>query len=387
MSLFRREIQGPTPEGQIPPRLPATRGSAVVNNETALRHSAVWACLRLRSNLISTMPVDAYREVGDVSIEVAKPRVLQSPGGDPIRVDIGEWLYSSQFDLDRAGNCFGLITERDGRGLPARIDLQPLSACSLRVRDGKLTYRIGNSDYQPDEVWHERQYTVAGLPVGLSPVAYAAWSIGEYLSIVDFALDWFSDGTVPKGHLRNTEKPTITEEQAATFKARFKHAVQGDGLFVTGKDWEYNFLQAEQAGAAWIDAKQYGVGDIARFFDCPGDLIDAAVKTGGNINYANQVQRNLQFLVMNLGPAVFRRERALSKLLPAPRFVKLNSGALLRMDPKTQAEMFEVQIRSRQRTANEARALLDMQPLTDAQLAEFDRLFPPKNPVPTGATA
>jgi phage portal protein BeeE len=59
----------------------------------------------------------------------------------------------------------------------------------------------------------------------------------------------------------------------------------------------------------WIDGKRYGVSDIARFFGCPGDLIDAAVSTG-SITYANMTQRNLQFLIMHLGPAVYRRERA-----------------------------------------------------------------------------
>lgn len=372
----------------IPPRSTqsAHTGTVYVTSETALRHSAVWACLRLRANLISTMPVDAFRtvpkELGG-QVEVAKPPVLVTPGGE--RVDMQEWLYSSQFDLDRAGNCFGLITERWHVGqLPARVDLVPVGEVAIQIRGGELwKYRIGSEIYDPADVWHERQYTVAGLHVGLSPVAYAAWSIGEYLSIQQFASDWFGTGGIPKAHLKNQAK-MIDQKQATEIKERFKSTVTNGDLFVTGADWTYDMIQADQSNNTWInDAKQYGVGDVARFFDCPGDLIDAAVRTGGNINYANQVQRNLQFLVMNLGPAVFRRERALSKWLPQPQFVKLNSNALLRMDPKTQAEMFEVQIRSRQTAPSEARAIMDRPPFTDGQLAEFDRLFPPKGLQPS----
>ena len=52
------------------------------------------------------------------------------------------------------------------------------------------------------------------------------------------------------------------------------------------------------------------------------------------ITYANISQRNLQFLIMHLGPAVGRREDAFSrKLVSNPRYVKLNTDALLRMDP------------------------------------------------------
>src|SRR5690349_22002342 len=44
------------------------------------------------------------------------------------------------------------------------------------------------------------------------------------------------------------------------------------------------------------------------------------------------------FLVMHLGPVVSRREEALSRLTPGPRFVKLNTDALLRMDPSSRAD-------------------------------------------------
>jgi HK97 family phage portal protein len=355
----------------IPPR-PGTSGSAAaVTNETALRHSAVWACLRLRANLISTMPVDLYRKVEGIQVEVPKPPVLITPGGDEI--EMPEWLYSSQFDLDRAGNTIGLITAKDGLGFPARIELAPISDCTVQMRKGKKKYRIAGTVYEPHEVWHEKQYTVAGLPVGLSPVAYAAWSISEFLSIQQFALDWFSGGAIPSAHLKNTAK-VLNQDQADGAKQRFKAAVMNRDLFVTGNDWDYEMIQAEQAGADWIAAKNFGIGDIARFFDCPSDLIDAAV-SGSSVTYANMTQRNLQFLVMSLGPAVKRREDALSRLTSRPRFVKFNTNALLRMDPQTQAAVLKTQIDGRMIAPSEARALYDRMPYTEEQLAEFDRLF------------
>ena len=378
MSLFARR-QAPTAAELIPSRTGPRRGSVSVTNDSALRHSAVWACLRLRANLVSTMPVDLFRRVNGVQVEVPKPKVLVTPGGE--KVDIVEWLYSSQFDLDRSGNCFGLVTERDGLGFPSRIDLLSLGDVSVVVKGGEIfKYRIAGKLTDPDLVWHERQYTVAGLHVGLSPVAYAAWSIGEYLSIQDFALDWFGNGTVPSSHLKNVAK-TLTEEQALAHKERFSASVQSGQPWVTGSDWEYKPLTAANQQTEWIEGKQFGIGDIARFFDCPGDLIDAIV-TGGSITYANITQRNLQFLIMHLGPAVVRRENALTRLTSRPRFVKLNTNALLRMDPQTQATTIKAQIDSRTLAPSEARALYDRAPLTESQIAEFDRLFGAANKAP-----
>jgi HK97 family phage portal protein len=377
LSGYYGEFPGATASQVIPPRSNYGRvGMVAVTSETALRHSAVFACLRLRANLISTMPVDSFRKLGGVQIETTKLPILVNPGGD--RVDIQEWLYSSQFDLDRSGNAFGLITERNGFGLPNRIDLVPCSEVAVRIVNGRVhSYRIGMQDYDPADVWHEKQYTIPGLHVGLSPIAYAAWSIGEYLSINQFALNWFGNNRIPAAMLKNTAK-TITEGQATSIKERFKASVEHGDLFVTGQDWTYDILQAEQQSADWIQAKDFSIGDIARFLDCPGDLIDAAVRGDGSITYANVTQRNLQLLIMHLGPAIVRRETALSRLLPQPRYVKFNTDALLRMDHQTRAQVEKLRIDARLLAPSEGRALENLPPFTEAQLAEFDRFWPPK---------
>lgn len=364
-------------------------GGVHVTNDSALRHSAVWACLRLRADLVSTMPVDVYRRVQGIQVEVPKPPVLISPGG--AQVGLPEWLYSSQVDLDRAGNCFGIITERsgligpDGRGLPARIELVALGDVTVRANGSQiLKFVIAGKEYDPWDIWHEKQYTVAGLPLGLSPVAYAAWTIEESLNAQAFARDWFAGGAVPMAELKNNAKK-IDKGEARVAREQFKAAVSTGDLFVHGNDWEYKPIQAVASQSAFIEARQYGLSDIARFFGCPGDMIDAAV-SGSSITYASITQRNLQFLIMHLGPAVGRREHAFGRLVPGPRFVKLNTDALLRMDPEARARTIGARITSRILAPSEARALDNLPPFTDEQLAEFDRLFGTRA-VPTPPTA
>jgi HK97 family phage portal protein len=366
-------------------------GGVHVTNDTALRHSAVWACLRLRADLVSTLPIDVYRRVQGQQVEVPKPPVLVAPGGT--KVGIKEWLYSTQVDLDRAGNAFGLITERsgvigpDGRGLPGRIDLLALSDVTVRARGSEITkYIVAGQEYDPWDVWHEKQYTLAGCPLGLSPVAYAAMTIEESLNAQQFARDWFAGGAVPLAELKNTAK-TIDKKQAQVAKDAFKSAVSTGDLFVHGVDWEYKPIQAVGSASAFIEARQYGLGDIARFFGCPGDMIDAAV-SGSSITYASITQRNLQFLIMHLGPAVTRREDAFSRgLVSGPRYVKLNTDSLLRMDPEARARTIASQINSRTLTLSEARELDNRPPLTEADFAEFDRAFGNRNPQPTTPAA
>jgi HK97 family phage portal protein len=381
VSLFHRrtsKIDGPPLfDGDIPPRPGSTgrRGVVSVTSDSAMRHSAVWACLRIRADLVSTFPCDTFRRVkGLRPVEVPKPAVLVDPGGE--RWDYQDWMYASQVDLDRAGNVLGLITDRDGNGKPARIDLQGLGDWTVReLRDsGELRYRVKGKDYTPDEVWHERQYVVAGLPVGLSPIAYAAWSVSEYLSAQQFALDWFGGGAIPKAHAKNTAR-TLQPGEAAALKQRYRETLDHGDLLVTGRDWDYNPLQAEKMGMEWLEGRKYGLADICRFLGVPADMVEAAVSAGGSVRYENITSRHLDFLILHLGPAVNRREKNLTKLLSAPRFVKLNTDALLRMDPEKRAQMMDEAIEHRRMTVTEARELDNRPPLTPEQEEEFVRLF------------
>lgn len=371
MSIFARRGLGDSNSELIPSRSSGRLGSVSVSADSAMRQSAVWAALRLRADMVSTLPVDVFRKLGSELVEVAKPPVLVNPSGDGMT--LREWLYSTQVDLDRVGNAFGLITARDGAGLPAEIQLVDHAKVTVIVRKGVLLYRIENVEYAAKDVWHERQFTLPGLVVGLSPVAYAAWSIGLFQSAQQFGLEWFANGGyIPSGHFRNTKK-AFTEGQAATFKDRFKAAVENRDVIVTGDDWEYKTIDAGSSDAQFLETQKHTELDIARFFGVPGDLIEAQ-GNASSVTYANVTQRNLQFLVMNLQPTLTRREDALSKLVAAPRFVKFNTDAILRMDPLTKAQAISLQLDNRTMTPSEARALENKAPLTDAQWAEFDHL-------------
>lgn len=380
MSLWTQRAVMPTAETLVADRM-GMRAGMVVTGETARRHSAVWACLRLRGDLVSTLPIDAYRSIDGIQIEVPKPPMLVNPGGD--RVNILEWRYSSQNDLDSTGNAFGLITAKDARGLPARIDLQPVSECTVRVKDGDVwKYRISGKDYDPDQVWHEKQFTASGLAVGLSPIAYAAYSIGGYLSANDFAAQWFAGGATPTASLKNTAK-TLNAADAGLVKQRFKAAVANHDIFVHGSDWDYNMISVPANQAQFIEMMQWSVSDVARYFGCPGDMIDAAV-SGQSVTYANITQRNLEFLIMHLQPALTRREWSLSTWLPRGQFVKFNADALLRMDPLMRADVIGKQIYARTLAPSEARKMENRPPLTPEQTAEFDHFWPPKPQSQTG---
>lgn len=365
-------------------------GNQVITNDRAMRHSVAWACFKLRAGLLSTFPVDQYRDVNGIQTEWPyKPPILTDPGG--MKVSIRDWLAMSQLDLDRAGNAVGLIVERNTArspyypdGLPHRIELQPTAACSYVKEKGKPPkWRIDGKFYDPKDVYHERANSTSGFELGLPPVLYAAMSIGEGLSMQQFGLDWFASGGIPKARMRNTAK-RLDAKGIQTAKQWYADVVKDGSLLVTGADWEYDLIQAKEAGTEFILGRDHSNLDVCRFLDTPGDLVDVNA-SGASITYANITQRNLQFLIYRMGPLVISREEALTRLLPRPRYVKMNTDALLRMDPETRAKVLQRNIASRLITNTEARALDERQPLTDAEIAEFEKIYGPPKTASAGA--
>jgi HK97 family phage portal protein len=379
VSLFHKRVAGLDATQLVAQRTMGRNGRIVrVNRDAALRHSAVWACLRLRADLLSTMPIDVFRRVNGVQVELPKPLIITEPGGPNCRSI--EWRYSTQVDLDSTGNTVGLILARDGAGKPVMIEPFDIDRVSFVGRGSKITkVRYGGEEYDYSQIWHEKQFTKAGCAVGLSPIAYAASSINSYLSAQEFATDWFGNSAVPGGILKNVTK-TLNPTEATAAKESFKASVSAGDVWVAGNDWEYSMVAAKASESQFLETIDASISEICRFFGVPGDMIDAPTK-GSSVTYANVTQRNLQLLIMNIGPAITRREDAWSYgLLPQPRYVKLNRGALLEMDIASRYAAHKTGIDSRFLAPSEAREHENLPPFTPEQLAEF-QIFA-KTPTP-----
>lgn len=355
-----------------------TSGAGAPSRSKSLQASVKWACLRLRADLVSTLPVDVFRERDGLLWEVPRPPVLTMP--DSAR-DWSDWAFQTQWDLDDVGNCFGLVTSTDGFGRPATIEPVASEKVVVRTKGTEVTYLVDNEVVPRDRIWHERQFPVSGSVLGLSPTAYAALSLAGSLSATEFLRDWFDGKAIPAAHLRNAEK-VLNAKAARETKELFQETVRTGDVFVTGKDWEYSVLGAKASEAAFLEALKATAPDLCRFYGVPGDVVDVESSTG-NVTYANVTQRNLQLLTLNMGPAITRRERAFTHhLVPRGQVVKLNTDALLRMDPAARGDAMDTAIASRRMTVTEARALDNRPPLTSEQEAEFERLFPARTQQP-----
>jgi HK97 family phage portal protein len=370
--VFTGAMWGATSAADFIPRRFAPGRTGMVTDDEALKNSAVWAAIRMRSELISTLPWRTYRTLNMPDAKVPF-KIDVSPTPLMTGVQFMHFLAASQAELDRSGNSVGIIKAWDERSkTPAKIQLVPSSQVSINVNnDNEITgYKIDGTTYDPKFIWHEKQYMMSGFPIGLSPVMYAAYTLEQYQSIQEFATEWFISGSGPRASLRNVEKK-INENEAAIVAESWRASQSMDEPFIHGNDWEYSLVTAQSASNDWIEGARLNLVDVSRFFNVPADLIDAAVSGGSHVTYSNIIQRNLQFLVMHLGPAIVRREAALTDMLPRPRMFEFDTDYLMRMDPVTRANWVKTQVDSRAMTITEARAVFGRDPATDDDYEEY----------------
>lgn len=365
-------------------RTSRTSSARFITAEEARKNSVWWAGLTLRANLMSTFPVDVVRSVDDLLVPIGSPGPLIStpfPG-----VGITRFLWNRQWDLDSSGNHVGIITARNAFGLPSQIEQVPLDVVHAQMNGRNVSFwRIDGKRYETYQIWHETQYTMSGVALGLSPLAYAARSLGIYDSTQEFALDWFGNGSLPRGALRNTKKDMLSNKERDNAKEGFKQATLGGDIFVHGVEWEWTPSTTTAATAGFLDQKTSSEKDVCRYIGVPAGMLDVEISTG-NVTYANATQANLQFLVTQLGPAVVRLQDFWSdNALPKPWKLRLNTDALLRMDPKTKAELMALLNQGQLRTKTELRALDNLGPYDDQQISELAQFAQMMKPTPAPA--
>lgn len=338
--------------------------------DLALTIAPVWAAVGLLSNTISSLPLQTFRNVGDnVPTKITDPQLVKTPGGPGTMQ--AAFIHQVVVSLLLRGNALGKIIARDSQARATAVSLfNPDDIDVTQNDDGTLTYKVkkSQSEIPAYNVWHLPGLTMPGSKIGLSPISYAASTLGLDLSARQFGSDFLQSGGVPKAVLESTMD--VNQSQATTIKERFMAAVRGREPIVLGSGVKYTQIQVRPEESQFLATQQATATDIARFFWIPADMIDAP--SGKSMTYANREQRALDFLAYSVAPWLKRIEDAISALLPQPHYVKFDVRELLRTDVETQARVHIQYIAGKVYAPSEVRQKLGEPPMTPAQKQEAD---------------
>ena len=337
--------------------------------------------MNLLADLVAGFPIHEYRKSGSVREELPDPPLLVDPSPGTLPLD---WRRGLMVSWLLRGNVAGLVAATDGLGYPTMIELAHPDELSIVREAGRYRYTLGHVEHElwpRGDLWHVPAFTIPGRRAGLSPISYAAESIGLGLNVRRFGSDWFADGAHPTSILATEHE--VAEDVAKIIKDRFVKALGGRREpVVIGNGFELKQLQIAPEESQFLETTRANVADVARYFGVPPELVGG--ESGGSLTYANVEQRSLDLLTYTVAAWVLRVEGCVTAIRPRGRFVKLNTDTLVRTSLADRYRAHEIAIRNGWRSRNEIRTIEDLGPIPEETEPAFgdEFLWPPMRSTP-----
>jgi HK97 family phage portal protein len=352
-----------------------TISGKVVNERTALQSTAVYACIRILAESLASLPLHVYERTGESGKAPAPAHPLyfllhDAPNSEMTSMTFRETLMTH---LLLYGNAYAQIL-RNGRGEIAALNpLLPNLTDVSREKNGALTYTYQSDDgekkLRADQVLHIRALSLDGL-TGISPVATARNAIGMSLAIEDYGAKFFSSGATPSGILSSEKEMAHKEALRESWNKRFAGGSGGVAVLDGGMAFQAVGIAPEQA--QFLETRKFQNTEIARVFRIPPHMLADLEKA----SFSNIEHQSLEFVKYSLEPWVVRWEQAMNQALftqgeKARYFCKFNLDGLLRGDYKARVDGYRTLGSIGVLSANEIRALEELNPLETARGGDF----------------
>ena len=346
----------------------------LITHENSLQVSTVFACVRVLSESIASLPLIVYRRSPDGGKEPALKHYLYpllkfAPNEFQTSYEFREMMMGHK---TLRGNAYAWKQFNDKGQI---IRLIPLDASKMVVerRKGKTIYKYTTErgkfvEFSARVIWHWKGITQDGVN-GLSPITLARESVGLAKSAEKHGARFFANDAAPSGILKTPGKLDADAarqmkedwQSAGTKGEKFKVAVMHGGL-----DWQAIGMSNEDS--QFLETRAFQVEDIARIFRVPSLLINHPDKTA---TFASAEQFFLSFAVHTIRPHLVRIEQSIYQNILTQNdrdlgiFVEFNINALLRGDVKTRNEAYRIGREWGWLSANDIRKLENMNPLKE----------------------
>ncbi len=360
-----------------------------VSGESAMRCSAVLACIRILTEDVSTLPLSVKRKTADGWKDVPNHPVNQllTRGPNPFYT-AGELVQHMVMDCLLAGHFANYVVRDPSGKITAIYPLQAglltlvkpvtLSEADLRSGMTALTYLYGGPEYP------QRQFSSADLWRGtLLPPSYltspnlgqfalqtlAREAIGMSLAMEGQAAALFRNGLqtkfaiVAQGDLDDDNRKDLRESfnPNAGFRNAWKPLVLENGVTVTD-------IGLTPQESQYIEARGFQLQDIARIFRVPPYMLGSMENLS---TYGSQEQAAMQYVKSGILPWLTRIEQTAQRDLftegESNLFLKHDLTHLLKADQSTRYKCWQLGISSGFLSRNDARVFegLDRQPGLD----------------------
>ena len=373
LTLIGQEQRGLyVPDPLVPPWGRGSPVGMVVDRSSALGISAVWACIRILSSAVRSMPADTLiKDAADTSVPYPAPRWLRHPIlGNP---NFGwvQHIEQVMMSLLLEGNFFTLTVRDNSNDVSEIYNLDPNlveitgspAAPGYKVRNG----RRGTTEYEPSEILHRPLLTMPGTQRGVSPVEAARMVFGVGLASQEYAGRFFSQDSTPPGYIAVPQGSKVAVDELKTDWEQ-KHSGLDNahrvGVLTGGAEFKTIAITHEQA--QFLEQRRFSTEEVARWFGVPPHLlgaVDRSTSWGTGIE-----EQGLAFIAYALNDYLVLIEDAYKQLVPNPQsYIRFNRKSLLRGDAKARGLFYQQMFGVGAMSPDDILAKEDEPPLPDGQ--------------------
>lgn len=356
-----------------------------MGQEKAMRFTAVYAAIRLRSNTIASLPKSIYDLTGK-GRSIAKDHPVYSllkykPNG--YQDVFTFWNYINTC-LDAWGNSYVAILRNPDANPKMLIPLHP-SNVMVVVEKAKKYYKVFGTQYydgvySDEDMLHFFNYTIDGLK-GIDPIIYNAEANATGVGSQEFGNEFFES----RGNIKaviETEQ-SWTKEKAKTFLDNFETSKKtGNPVLTGGAKWKTVTISPE--AAQMLQTRTFAIQDICRIFMVPPHLLGEL----SHSTFSNIEHQDIEFVKHYVRPTAKMYEQELDRKLffddeRGKLEIKFNLDGLLRGDLATRSEFYQKAILSGWMSRNEVRELENMNPIDglDEMMYPGNELIVGKEPI------
>ena len=358
-----------------------TSSGKKVNEMTAMQTTAVYACVRILSEAIASLPLHIYK-YSDKGKEMVITHPLYNLLHDEPNPEMTSFVFRETLmsHLLIWGNAYAQIV-RNGKG--EVIGLYPLMPNKMDVeRDdkGNLFYvynrysdenpeikKYGQIVMTPDEVLHIPGLGFDGL-IGYSPIAMAKNAVGMTLACEEYGASFFANGANPGGVL---EHPGVLKDPSKvrdSWNKVYRGPNNAHKIAVLEEGMKYQQIGIPPEEAQFLETRKFQINEIARLYRIPPHMVGDLEKS----SFSNIEQQSLEFVKYTLDPWVIRWEQALKKALLLPEekkeyFIKFNVDGLLRGDYQSRMNGYATGRQNGWYSANDIREMEDLNPIPEEE--------------------
>lgn len=353
-----------------------TAAGVNVTPENALAVTAVWACVRILSETVASLPLPLYERLPSGGKARAVNHPLYSILHDAPNPEMTSFEYRevTMVHLATWGNAYSDI-EMNNAGRP--MALWPLRPDRMEVRrgdDGQLTYtymlKSGEKrPLDPARVLHLRGMGNNGI-VGYSPIAVARQAIGLAVAAEEFGARFFGNDARPGGVLHH---PGVLGDEAynrlkTNWESRHQGLDKSHRIAILEEGITFKEIGIPPEDAQFLETRRFQIAEIARMYRIPPHMLaDLANATFSNIEH-----QSIEFVVHTVRPWLVRMEQRFSQSLLMPKersryFAEFLVDGLLRGDIMSRYQAYAVGRQNGWLNADDIRDLENMNPLPGGQ--------------------